>query len=137
MDGLLQSFLTIMIIVWTISILLIGLVFSMAANERRREIAVLRAIGASQQFVFGSIVMEAALLALIAGAAGLVFAGFSTYIFRDLIAASIGPFLFPGPVSLLILFITGLALSLVTVSLSSVIPALRISRQEAAIAMRE
>mgnify|MGYP003350589757 CR=1 FL=1 len=35
-----------------VTAMLIGLVFSMAANERRREIAVLRALGATRFFVF-------------------------------------------------------------------------------------
>ena len=51
-----------------LSLVLIGLVFSMAANERRRELGVLRALGATRGFVFGSLLTEAGILALAAGA---------------------------------------------------------------------
>ena len=54
-----------------LSVLLIGLVFSMAANERRRELGVLRALGATRGFVFRSLLAEAGLLALAGGLAGI------------------------------------------------------------------
>jgi len=136
--GVLWGFVVIMGIIWAISAVLIGLIFSMAVNERRREIAVLRALGATRNFVFRSILSEACLLALGAGVLGIGLAAFGVYLFRDLIALRLGlPFLFPGALSFLGLFGIGLALALGTVVLAAILPAFRISRQEAAVAMRE
>ena len=70
MTGLLKTILVIMGITWGLSIVLIGLVFSMAANERRKELGVIRALGATRRFVFQSLLAEATLLALLGGAAG-------------------------------------------------------------------
>ena len=138
MTGLLWGFLAILSIASGLSAVLIGLVFSMAANERQRQIAVLRALGATRFFVFGSLVSEAAVLALGAGILGITLSALIIYIFRDFIAGSLGmPFLFPSFSSLLLLFAVGIALSLLTVSLAALVPAVRISRQEPAMAMRE
>ena len=45
MNGLLWGFLSITILIWVVAAVLIGIIFSMAAHERRREVAVLRAVG--------------------------------------------------------------------------------------------
>jgi putative ABC transport system permease protein len=138
LNGLLTSILAIMGITWGLSVVLIGLVFSMAANERRKELGVLRALGATRRFVFQSLLTEASLLALLGGATGIALAGLAVVLFRKLIMVSLGiPFLLPSPVSLLIEVAAGLALALVSVNLAALVPAYRISRQDPAIAMRE
>jgi putative ABC transport system permease protein len=138
MTGLLWGFLTIMVIIWALSVVLIGLVFSMAANERRREIAVLRALGATRSFVFRTGLAEAALLALGAGVLGITAASLLVYTFRDTITGSLGmPFLFPGMSSFLSITLGGLALTVATVTLAALFPSLRTVRQEPALAMRE
>ena len=47
------------------------------------------------------------------------------------------PFLLPSPVTLLILVGEGLLLTLLSVNLAALLPAIKISRQDPAIAMRE
>jgi putative ABC transport system permease protein len=138
MTGLLKSILTIMGITWVLSVLLIGLVFSMAANERRKELGVLRALGATRVHVFLSLLAESSLLALIGGASGIALAALGVYLFRKLIMVSLNiPFLLPSPGSLLLQIGAGLILALLTVNLAALFPALKISRQDPAIAMRE
>lgn len=138
MTGLLWGFLAITLIIWAIAMYLIGIIFSMAANERRREMAVLRAIGATRNFVFRSLLTEAALLALGGATFGIALAAICLYAFRDMLAWSLKmPFLFPSITSFLGLYGGGVALAILTVMLSALIPALRVSRQELAIAMRE
>jgi putative ABC transport system permease protein len=138
MNGLLWGFLAITIIVWAVAMVLIGVVFSMAANERRREMAVLRAVGATRNFIFRSVLTEAALLALSGAAVGIATAASGLFIFKDMIAGSLKmPFLFPSIPSFIGLFSAGVALAIISVALSAMIPAIRLSRQELAIAMRE
>lgn len=138
MNGLLWGFFAITIIVWTATIVLIGIVFSMAANERRREMAVLRAVGATRNFIFRSVLTEAALLALGGAVTGIGTAASGLYIFRNVIAGSLKmPFLFPSLPSFIGLFGAGVSLAIISLALSALIPALRLSRQELAIAMRE
>jgi putative ABC transport system permease protein len=138
MTGLLKSILVILSVTWGLSVVLIGLVFSMAANERRKELGVLRALGATRRFVFQSLLAEASLLALFGGATGLAGAGLAIFLFRKLIMISLDiPFLLPSPVSLLAQIGAGLLLALFSVNLAAMFPAFKISRQDPAIAMRE
>ena len=138
MTGLLKSILVILSVTWGLSVVLIGLVFSMAANERRKELGVLRALGATRRFVFQSLLAEASLLALFGGATGLAIASLAIFLFRKLIMVSLEiPFLLPSPISLLIQIGAGLLLALFSVNLAALLPAYKISRQDPAIAMRE
>ncbi|MFM8321386.1 MAG: ABC transporter permease, partial [Chloroflexota bacterium] len=121
-----------------LSLGLIGLVFSMAANERRREMGVLRALGATPGFVFGSLVLEAGVLALLGGMSGAGLTLFAIVLFKNLIISSLGlPFLAPGVGRLLGLVFGGLAASLAVVVLAAALPAYRVSRMDPAQAMRE
>jgi putative ABC transport system permease protein len=138
MSGVLRSNLIVMGITWVLSVLLIGLVYSMAANERRRELGVLRAMGATRGFVFRSLLTEAAILALGGGLAGVALTSLAVILFRNLIIHALGlPFLFPSFLPLLGQIFGGLLLALVSVTLAALIPAYRISHQDPAVAMRE
>jgi len=138
MTGLLRSILVILSVTWGLSVVLIGLVFSMAANERRKELGVLRALGATRRFVFRSLLAEASLLAFFGGVTGLAVASMAIFLFRKLIMVSLEiPFLLPSPVSLLLQIGAGLLLALFSVNLAALLPAFKISRQDPAVAMRE
>jgi putative ABC transport system permease protein len=138
MTGLLQTILVIMGITWVLSVLLIGLVFSMAANERRKELGVLRALGATRRHIFQSLLAESSLLALIGGACGIALAALGIFLFRKLIMVSLNiPFLLPSAGSLLLQIGAGMLLALITVNLAALLPAYKVSQQDPAIAMRE
>ena len=138
MNGLLWGFFAITLVVWLVTMIIIGIVFSMAANERKREMAILRAIGATRFFIFRSLLTEAGLLAVGGAVLGIAVSAGTLYVLRDMIAGSLKmPFLFPSIPAFIGLFSAGVALALGTVILSALIPALRLSRQELAVAMRE
>jgi putative ABC transport system permease protein len=138
MNGLLWGFFAILAVIWAVTIVLIGLVFSMAANERRREIAVLRALGATRFRAVNAILIEAALLAVGAGLVGTIFAALGTFLFKDMLVNSLKmPFLFPSMSSLGALGMVSVLLALITVTFAAFFPALRITGYEPAIAMRE
>ncbi len=136
--GLLRSAVALSSLAWAMFIVLIGLTTSMATTERRREIGVLRALGATRTTVLQSLLAEGALLALAGGAAGITLAAFAIFLFKDLITRLMGtPFLLPTPLSLLVLTVGGLALALVSVTLATLFPTWRISHEEPATAMKE
>jgi len=113
---------------WPATAFLVGLVFAMATNERRRELGLMRAIGAGAAIVFRDVVVEA--LVLIGGgallgsaAAAWIVAGFSR-----LIAVRLGvPFSWPPAGELVALILVVFGLGLVTGALAALIPAYRIS----------
>jgi putative ABC transport system permease protein len=136
--SLLNSVVALLAITWVLAMALIAVVFSLAVNERRRHIGVMRALGARRTTVLQSLLLEAALLALAGGATGIAVASLAVYLFRSLIVGLMGtPFLFPGPLQLAGLGLGALALALPGVVLAALIPAVRISFQEPAISMRE
>lgn len=138
MIGLLSSVLGLLAGIWALSMVFVGLAFSITANERRREIGVLRALGATPKFIFQSLLLEGVLLALAGGLAGITVATLAFSLFRDPIVQVLNlPFLFPAPPVLVGLATRALILTLVSVTLAALVPALRISRLDPAVAMRE
>ena len=138
LTSLLNIIVIIMALVWPLAIVLIGIVYLMSANERRRELGVLRALGATSGYVFESLLAEASLLAFCGASVGVFLAVLAIYLFRRLIITSLGvPFLLPSPGSLAIQIGIGLILAMISVFLAVLFPALKVSRQDPAIAMRE
>jgi putative ABC transport system permease protein len=136
--SLLNSVVTLLVITWVLAMALIAVVFSLAVNERRRHIGVMRALGASRATVLKSLLLEAMLLALAGGGVGIVVSSLAVYLFRTLIIDLMGfPFLFPAPLQLAGLGLGALTLALLGVTASALVPALRISFQDPAISMRE
>ncbi len=138
LKGLLNTVVILMTLIWPLAIVLIGLVYLMAANERRRELGMLRALGATKRFIAQSLLVEAGLLALIGAVVGLFLAVLAIYLFRRLIMTSLGiPFLLPAPGSLALQIGVGLLLATFSVLLAALLPAIKVSRQDPAVAMRE
>jgi putative ABC transport system permease protein len=138
MIGLLRAVLALLTITWILSMLFVGLVFSLAANERRRQIGVLRALGATAAFVFRSLLAEGVGLALAGGITGVGLAVLAIGLFADRLAllADIHVHL-PSMPLLLTLAAAGLLLAVLTVTAAVWLPARRISAQEPSLAMRE
>ncbi len=117
--------------VWPFTALLIGLVFAMAANERRREIGILRAMGAKRFFVFRMIILESLLIAGTGTIIGLVLSVGLEAAFSRLIALKLEvPFYWPGTGELATLLLIAMVLALLTGALAAFIPALRSSCME-------
>ena len=138
LNSLLNTVVIVLALIWPLAVVLIGMIFLMAANERRRELGVLRALGATRRFVAESLLVEASLLALCGASVGVLLAVLAIYLFRKLIMVSLGvPFLLPSPGSLVLQIGIGLLLAMFSVFLAALLPAIKISRQDPAIAMRE
>jgi putative ABC transport system permease protein len=135
--GLLQSLVVLLAVAWLLSIALVGVVFSMAINERRQEIGVLRALGLPRPYVLQSLLSEGLILALAGGLAGVTTFTLAVYLFRNTIILALGvPFLFPPAIPLLGLLAAVLALTLGSVALGSMLPSLRVSLMDPSYAMR-
>jgi putative ABC transport system permease protein len=138
MEGQRTGMLTILGVVMALSLAIIVAVFSMVVNERRREIGVLRALGATRGAVIRSLLTGTAVLALSGGLAGIVLSGLVLFFFRNQLISLFGfPFLFPSLPNLTLLVAIGLVVALAGVTLAAFIPAYRISLQEPAVSMRE
>jgi len=137
-SGVLRTLVVIVVLTVVLSLALMALVFWMAVHERRRQIGVLRALGATQRFVLLSYMTEAALLALAGGLVGAILAAAAMYLFHDLLVSALGfTILLPSFASLFGLIVGGLLIALVVAAVAAFVPALRASRQEPAVSMRE
>jgi putative ABC transport system permease protein len=136
--SLLQSVIVLMGVAWILSVGLIGMVFSLAVNERRQEIGVLRALGSTKRYILRSLLAEGLILALAGASLGVIVSSFAIYLFRDFTIRMLGfPFLFPAPFTLTLLSIAVLAVTLVSVTIGALLPTFRISTMEPAFAMRK
>jgi putative ABC transport system permease protein len=138
MSAILNGLLGVLGITLGLSLVFIALVSTMAAHERKREIGVLRALGATRSHVVVSQVLQAAIVTIVGGVAGASVAAAATWLFRDLIIQRLGfPFIYPAPGELVLLSVEGLLVLVAGVALAVAVPAIRSGLQEPSATMRE
>ena len=136
--GLLRTVLILAALTWSLATLFMGLVFSLAANERSREIAMLRALGATKPVILKTLLLEGVVLAVTGGVTGIGLAVLAAGLFGEQIAQATGIHItLPGPLALAGWAAAGLVLAIGSVTLAAWLPASRLSQQEPALAMRE
>jgi putative ABC transport system permease protein len=137
-SGVLRTLVVIVVLTVALSLALMAVVFWMSVHDRSRQIGVLRALGATQRVVLLAYMAEAALLALAGGLVGAILAAVAMYLFHDLLVSAVGfTIMLPSLVSLIGLIIVGLLIALAVAAAAALVPALRASRQEPAVSMRE
>lgn len=138
LQGVLGVTLGVVGLLWLMSLLVVGSVFSMIVNERQRELGLLRAMGARQAFVFRLVMTEAALLTGAGGLAGVLAAGLLLASFSRLIQLRLRiPYLMPGWAELFGTEVLLLGLAVLAGALASLPPALGSSRMEPYEAIRQ
>jgi putative ABC transport system permease protein len=137
-QGLFRMLFLGLTVVWVLAVVLSGLVFSLMVNERRREIGLLRAIGANRHFIFKLFLIESSVLGLGGGLIGVVFAVLFVYLFRlYLMLSAEVPLLIPPIPSVLGFMLACLLIALILALPALLYPAIRASRIDPAVAMRE
>lgn len=138
LQGVLSVTLAVTGTLWAMSLLTIGLVFSLIVNERQRELGLLRAMGARKNFVFQLVLGEAGLLTSLGGAGGLLVSQILLVSFGNLLQYRLRiPYLWPTPIETLGLVTLMLLLALVSGALASLQPAWRSSQLEPYQAIRQ
>jgi putative ABC transport system permease protein len=131
LSGLMHVILFISIILWIIVLLIMAFAFTMIVNERRRELGLLRAMGATKSHIMTLILAEASTLSAAGGAAGIVL-GFALLlsIKSALLQYLKLPYLFPSFSELVLLVVGALLIAVLTGLLSALLPAVSAFRQE-------
>ncbi len=131
LGGLIQAIVAIAAILWAIVLLIMAFAFFMIVNERRREIGLLRAMGATRGHVAAVVLGEASLLSAVGGAAGVALGVALLASFKQLLLHHLKlPYLFPPGRELAVLTACALALSLLTGLCSALLPSLSAVRAE-------
>jgi putative ABC transport system permease protein len=132
------SFFTYIIQAFALIALLVGVfvisnTFSIIVQQRTRELALLRAVGASRRQVLVSVVVEAALVGLIGAAIGLGLGILMAQAFFGSVAGDLGSSVAISPTAI----ITSLVIGLVVTFVAAVLPAIRATRVPPLAAMRD
>jgi putative ABC transport system permease protein len=137
-SGVLRTLVVIVVLTVALSLALMAVIFLMSVHDRRRQIGVLRALGATQRFVLLAYMTEAAVLAVAGGLAGAILAAVIVYFFHDLLVSALGfTIMLPSVLSMVLFVLAGLLVALVVAAAAAFVPALRASREEPAVSMRE
>jgi putative ABC transport system permease protein len=131
LSGLMHAVVAISVAVWSIVLLIMAFAFYMIVNERRREIGLLRAMGANRRHVAAIVLTEASLLSTAGGAVGILLGYVLLLGFKDLMLHYLKlPYLFPPTADLVVLTAWALVLSLLTGLLSALLPSVSVIRRE-------
>ncbi|MBR3274735.1 MAG: FtsX-like permease family protein [Clostridia bacterium] len=124
--------------VWALAFIILLIAFGMMANERRREFAVLRLLGASRGMLARLMLVESALCSLAGGLIGVGAAAVAVFPFATLIETRLGlPYLTPPAGTILALAAGTVLATLLVGALSSAWSAWRLSRTDVGITLRE
>ncbi len=131
LTGLMHIILVISIILWFIILLIMAFAFTMIVNERRRELGLLRAMGATKTDIATLILTEAATLSVAGGLAGVMLGFVLLLSLKSTLLHYLKlPYLFPSPANLVVLICAALAIAAGTGLLSALLPAVSAFRQE-------
>jgi putative ABC transport system permease protein len=138
LQGLVVYINSFSLILWIVALVILAAVFSGSVNERKKEFAILRILGAPRKRLVRIVLCESSLLGLAGSLAGLALAALIVFPFSTYIGAKLRlPYIQPGPGGILALALYSLFLSFAAGPLASVYAALAISRAETWYTLRE
>ena len=124
--------------IWVLAVLILLAVFFMLSNERKREFAVLRVMGASRNLLFRTMSAEAVLTSAAGGVLGILIALLGLFLLSGSLQDALGlPFLMPGGWTVAGLALGALILTVLAGLLTSTLASRRITHSETGLLLRE
>ncbi|MCR4946724.1 MAG: FtsX-like permease family protein [Lachnospiraceae bacterium] len=125
------------VFLWVLSLVILTVSFMMMANERKKEFAVLRVLGASRRELAGIVLLEGVQLSLTGSLTGIVLGGIIVVPFAGIIEQMMGlPFLLPKPGTLFTIAAGTVLLAVIFGAASSAFAAFRIAKTDAGTILR-
>ena len=138
LSGIAKMIGILVVAVWALAIIILVIVFALLSNERRKEFAVLRVMGASRKTLSRIMGTEATILSGTGASIGIVLALITLYPLSDSIKEALGlPFLSPDFTVVLILAVSAFILALLAGMMTALICAKRITKNETGLLLRE
>ena len=123
---------------WTMGLVVMLAVFSSAMNERKREFAAYRILGADRATLVGIIVKESATIGAIGGVIGVTCTSLVVFPFSGLIAKELQlPYLQIGVGKVAVLIVVALLFAVLTGLVASLATAVRLSAPQAYLTLRK
>ena len=136
--SILQGLFAFGMTVWGMSILVVGAMFSMTINERKRETGLLRAMGASARSIFRLVIYESSMLTGLGGIIGVGLGAGFVYYFDSVIKTTLKiPYAWPPANYILALVLICVAAAAVAGVVGALYPAIRSSKMEPLNAIRQ
>jgi putative ABC transport system permease protein len=125
-------------VLWVLALIVLSAVFSGTVQERKKEFALLRILGATRKKLAGMVLAESAIAGIAGGVAGIALASMAIFPFSTLISERLElPYLDAPPSSIILFALGSLVLSVLAGPLASLYAAIRISGAETYFTMRE
>ncbi len=138
LDSLDQYIYVLLLILWILVAFVTNLLFVLNLNERKKEFAILKVIGAKRKKIVMLILIEALLIAIIGAVFGLIISSVIIFPFSLTISNSIGlPYLIPTVVQIVTMALISLLISIVAGSIAAVFTAMRISKAQTYVTIKE
>ena len=116
---------------WAMALALTGLIFSMSVRERRSQIGLLAAKGASKSFVFGTFIKESVIIAATSSVLGCIFGLVIVISFRELLSNTLQTSdVLPDTATSALIVATCSVFATVTAVIAAVLPVIGVLRTE-------
>lgn len=123
---------------WVMGVIVLLAVFGSSVNERKREFASLRIMGATRGMLNGIIIKESAIIGIGGGLIGVALAALFIFPFSGYIGQQMQlPYLQAGPLTIVAMIVLTVAFAALTGMLASLICMIRLGRPEAYLTLRE
>lgn len=137
LSGVSAAVSVLMVVVWILSAVILSIVFTMNINERKKEFAVLRVLGASRVKLAGLVFREAALYGFLGSLLGAGLTVLITALFTPAIENMIGlPFLLPPVPVMLIVGALTVVLTVAAGAVTAASSAVKISKIDTGLILR-
>jgi putative ABC transport system permease protein len=127
----------LLIVIWIFSLIVLFIIFSMIGNERKKEFAILRGMGASRKELSHIMMKEAFYICSLGSLTGAIASSIVLYLFGNMIRSSLGlPFLFPSLSIFAGLFVCSVVISIIAGILSATMCVSKVSHVDTALVLR-
>ncbi len=125
-------------LLWLLSALVLGIVFSMILNERKHEFGILRSLGATKRRLVSLILLESGAVSLSGGVLGVAVSALFLFLFQVLIQRTVNmPYLQPSFGQFAAIVAASLALSFAVGPIASLASIVRISKGDTYLVIRD
>jgi putative ABC transport system permease protein len=123
---------------WILAVVILAAVFSGTINERKKEFAVLRIIGATRKKLIALVLGESAMVSVAGGIAGILLAALLIFPYNTYIGERLHlPYILPAGTSIFRIILISLGFSFIVGPLAAMYSAIKISNAETYFTLRE